>query len=83
VDPVGMGIPDYPTIVAHPMDLLTVGKKLDAGDYATMGAFEADMRLIFANCRRYNGPTHVYSQFADILEKYLDLKLRSSTRGKP
>ncbi|KAI9597798.1 hypothetical protein BDF19DRAFT_420676 [Syncephalis fuscata] len=83
VDPVAMGIPDYPTIVTQPMDFLTVDKKLEAGDYQDIASFEADIRLIFANCRRYNGPAHVYSQFADNLEKYLDLKLRTNTRGKP
>lgn len=33
VDPVALGIPDYFTIVKHPMDLGTVKKRLEAGFY--------------------------------------------------
>jgi bromodomain-containing factor 1 len=48
--PEGMGIPHYREIFKEPMDLSTVGLLLDAGFYATIDAFEADVRRIFRNC---------------------------------
>lgn len=51
VDPVALGIPDYPTIVKHPMDLHTVEAKLSSepSQYQTPEEFESDVRLIFCN----------------------------------
>ncbi|KAH8054837.1 RNA polymerase II transcription regulator recruiting protein [Aureococcus anophagefferens] len=53
VDPEGMGIDEYPTIVAAPMDFGTVKAKLDAGDY-TVHTFAADVRLVFRNAMTFN-----------------------------
>ena len=33
VDHVALGLPDYPSIVKHPMDLGTVAKKLENNEY--------------------------------------------------
>jgi bromodomain-containing factor 1 len=54
VDWVAMKLPDYPTIIKHPMDLSTIKKKLDDGQYSSAPEFEADVRLMFDNCYRYN-----------------------------
>ncbi|RKP22227.1 Bromodomain-containing protein, partial [Syncephalis pseudoplumigaleata] len=54
VDWVAMKLPDYPTIIKHPMDISTIRKKLDEGAYASASEFEADVRLMFDNCYRYN-----------------------------
>uniref|UniRef100_H2M9R5 Uncharacterized protein n=1 Tax=Oryzias latipes TaxID=8090 RepID=H2M9R5_ORYLA len=40
------------------MDLSTVKKKMDAGDYQDAEQFSADVRLIFSNCYKYNPPQH-------------------------
>jgi bromodomain-containing factor 1 len=56
VDPVALGIPDYFDVIKTPMDLDTVRRKYEAGKYADAAAFEADVRLIFANCYAYNAP---------------------------
>ena len=53
VDPEGMGIDEYPTIVAAPMDFGTVKAKLAAGDY-TVHTFVADVRLVFRNAMTFN-----------------------------
>ncbi|KAJ1912764.1 hypothetical protein IWQ60_009516 [Tieghemiomyces parasiticus] len=69
VDPVKLNIPDYPSIVRHPMDLSTVEKKLTAGQYETVVDFIADMRLIFSNCVLYNGAKSVIAEMAKNLER--------------
>jgi transcription initiation factor TFIID subunit 2 len=37
------------------MDFSTMGAKLEAGNYKDLAAFEADFRLVMANCKQYNG----------------------------
>ena len=53
--PVDM-VPDYPEVIATPMDYATVRSKLDAGDYGgePILQFAADVRLIFMNAVKYN-----------------------------
>lgn len=45
---------DYLQLIEQPMDLGTIQSKLDAWQYSSPQYFERDMRLVFANCRRYN-----------------------------
>ncbi|MCJ1244031.1 hypothetical protein MMC30_001228 [Trapelia coarctata] len=54
VDPVALNIPTYHKIIKKPMDLSTIEKKLGEGQYENAKEFEVDMRLMFANCYRFN-----------------------------
>jgi hypothetical protein len=56
IDYIALGIPDYPKIVKRPMDLGTIRKKVDAAEYDSAAAFEADVRLVIDNCKLYNAP---------------------------
>jgi len=58
VDAQALGIWDYHTIIAKPMDLGTVKDNLENGVYTAGGAnaFIEDIRTIFANCYQYNPP---------------------------
>ncbi|KAI8929393.1 hypothetical protein BC831DRAFT_444255, partial [Entophlyctis helioformis] len=79
VDPIALGIPHYPTIVKHPMDLSTMRRKLDNGVYDTAAEFEADMRLMFNNCYAFNPPgTDVYN-LGKRLESAFDAKWSEKT----
>lgn len=50
VDPVALGIEDYPLIVHNPMDLGTIGRRIASGAYAhSLHAFVDDVRLTFSN----------------------------------
>ncbi|KAJ1974487.1 hypothetical protein H4R35_003585 [Dimargaris xerosporica] len=69
VDPVKLNIPDYPTIIKHPMDLGTVDKKLTANQYLDVEDFVSDVRLIFSNCYLYNGSESVIAKMAQNLER--------------
>ncbi|KAF8323746.1 Bromodomain-containing protein [Clavulina sp. PMI_390] len=42
--------------IKHPMDLSTMGYKLDNGHYTSREAFARDVDLIIANARAYNPP---------------------------
>ncbi|KNC55779.1 uncharacterized protein AMSG_11210 [Thecamonas trahens ATCC 50062] len=54
VDAEALGIPDYFTVVKHPMDLGTIRRKLELNRYQTEAEFAADVRQVFHNCRSYN-----------------------------
>ncbi|KAJ3093128.1 hypothetical protein HK102_007967 [Quaeritorhiza haematococci] len=54
VDPVAQNIPDYFTVIKHPMDLYTVKSKLESNQYTSLDAFARDVRLIFQNAITYN-----------------------------
>lgn len=56
VDPVALNIPTYHSIIKKPMDLSTMQGKLRTGEYENSKDFEADMRLIFKNCYKFNIP---------------------------
>eukprot|EP00798_Chlamydomonas_sp_ICE-L_P006977 gene6977-2542_t len=47
VDPIGLGIPHYPTIIKKPMDLGTIRKKLQNHGFSSVGEVLADIRLAF------------------------------------
>ncbi|KAL9586838.1 MAG: hypothetical protein Q9212_000656 [Teloschistes hypoglaucus] len=72
VDPVALNIPDYHSVIKKPMDLRTVREKLAAGQYENAKEFEADVRLIFANCHKYNGVDHPIRGLAKTLEGLFD-----------
>ncbi|KAF8167444.1 hypothetical protein B0H34DRAFT_792168 [Crassisporium funariophilum] len=54
VDPIRDHAPNYFDIVKDPMDLSTMGAKLEEGMYKDRFAFQADFRLMVANAKLYN-----------------------------
>jgi len=65
VDPVELGLPDYFDIIKNPMDLGTINKKLDKGEYSSIEAFDTDVRLTFDNAMLYNemnSPVHTMAK---------------------
>ncbi|RKP14508.1 Bromodomain-containing protein, partial [Piptocephalis cylindrospora] len=74
VDWKALNLPDYPTIVKNPMDWGTIRKKLEAGEYSSAEAFEADARLIPTNCYSYNPPGSDVYVMAQELEKIFERK---------
>eukprot|EP01090_Pellita_catalonica_P013379 TRINITY_DN314_c0_g2_i1.p1 TRINITY_DN314_c0_g2~~TRINITY_DN314_c0_g2_i1.p1 ORF type:complete len:466 (+),score=102.87 TRINITY_DN314_c0_g2_i1:207-1604(+) len=51
-----LGIPDYHTIIKHPMDLGTINTKLSNGEYVDELDFATDVRLVWKNALLYNQP---------------------------
>jgi hypothetical protein len=68
VDPVALGIPDYFTIIHHPMDISTIEKKLKSSSYKNIDEFIDDFSLMFKNCYEYNGIQQPVSLMAKNLE---------------
>ncbi|KAG6333744.1 hypothetical protein ID866_5345, partial [Astraeus odoratus] len=54
VDPVRDHAPNYYEIIKNPMDLSTMGAKLEEGMYKDRFAFESDFRLMIANAKQYS-----------------------------
>ncbi|WVW84008.1 hypothetical protein I302_106034 [Kwoniella bestiolae CBS 10118] len=71
---------DYYEVIKEPMDLSTMENKLENNHYETVEDFVADAKLMFDNCRQYNGEKSTYTKQANLLEKALDkiLKKRQS-----
>ncbi|KAL6143154.1 hypothetical protein ACLB2K_053849 [Fragaria x ananassa] len=73
VDIVALKIPDYFTIIKHPMDLGTIQKKLTSGVYSSPLEFAADVRLTFTNAMTYNPGDNLVHIYADDLSKKFEL----------
>jgi E1A/CREB-binding protein len=72
VDPVALNILDYPTIIKHPMDMLTMHNKLLRGEYKNPLQFCEDAWLMFNNAWLYNKKTtRVYKMCTKVNIRFL------------
>lgn len=69
-------VPDYYDFIKEPMDLSTMEVKLENNRYEKMENFIYDARLIFNNCRMYNGENTSYFKYANRLEKFFNNKIK-------
>ncbi|GFP85044.1 transcription factor gte9 [Phtheirospermum japonicum] len=83
VDIVKHNIPDYFTIIKHPMDLGTVQKKLLSNHYSNPMDFAADVRLTFKNAMTYNPKGHVVHDMADEMNKFFDVRWKPIEKKIP
>jgi bromodomain-containing factor 1 len=74
VDPVALNIPDYFKIIKKPMDLSTIQEKLKVNAYDSADDFEADIRLMFNNCYKFNPPNQPVHKMGKQLEEVFDQK---------
>nr|GEW66052.1 hypothetical protein [Tanacetum cinerariifolium] len=74
VDVVKLKIPDYFTVIKHPMDLGTIRTKLLSGRYADPWGFVADVRLTFKNAMTYNPKGNNVHIMADTLSKFFEVR---------
>ena len=72
LDPVDqMLCKDYASIVQKPMDLGTVGRKIEKGAYKTTDGFKDDILLIFSNAKLYNYKTdEIWQSAAFLMDKF-------------
>ena len=84
-----MNIPHYPEIITHPMDFKSIEEKLensvlgkeipkpDQPRYLSADQFIADVRLVFSNCVKFNGPEHTISLMGRRLEELFDKSIKN------
>lgn len=76
VDPQVLAIPDYFDIIKKPMDLSTIKRKLDTGQYKDPWEYCDDVWLMFDNAWLYNRKTsRVYkycTKLAEVFEQEID-----------
>ncbi|MCJ1356754.1 MAG: hypothetical protein MMC33_006750 [Icmadophila ericetorum] len=74
VDAVALNIPQYFKIIKKPMDMSTIEKKLTSGQYENAKEFEADVRLMFQNCYKFNPPENPVYAWGKQFEAVFDDK---------
>ncbi|CAF4291088.1 unnamed protein product, partial [Rotaria sordida] len=67
-------VPTYYKFITHPMDFLTIKKKIDRDEYNNLDKFENDFGLIVKNCHFFNEAKSAYYKAATRLrDKGLNL----------
>ncbi|XP_020593353.1 transcription factor GTE8-like isoform X2 [Phalaenopsis equestris] len=74
VDVVKLNIPDYFTVIKHPMDLGTIQSNLASGFYTSPLDFASDVRLTFSNATTYNPPGNDVHVMADAMSKLFEMR---------
>ena len=77
VDPVGLKLPDYFTIITKPMDFGTIKARLHAIAYNSREEVVEDIRLVLSNAMRYNPPANGVHSSAKSLMSFFEDQLRS------
>lgn len=58
------------------MDLATIRRKLEAGDYMDLMDFVSDVRLVFQNCRTLNPEGSLYWRMGETMSDYFEALLQ-------
>ena len=74
-------VPDYYRVVAEPMDLGTMRKRNEAGEYRDLEAVARDLERIWHNCLEYNAEGSVYVREARRLRKFAEQQLEWCRRA--
>jgi len=69
VDYKKLGLLDYPLVITKPMCLNAIKKKIQNNFYKDPHEFEADLMLIWQNCKKYNVEnSNIYEMAVDLEE---------------
>jgi len=58
---------NYPEVIKNPMDLLTVLRKLEKREYASVASLRADVDLIWDNAVLFNGEVSWIKKYVDVM----------------
>lgn len=76
-DPVKLDIPMYPKIIKKPMDMSTMRKKLESGEYPNASKFYDDFKLMIRNCFTFNPHGTPVNQAGTELQRLFDEKWKN------
>ncbi|XP_030020533.1 transcription initiation factor TFIID subunit 1 isoform X3 [Manduca sexta] len=62
-------VKDYYNVIKKPIDMETMGKKIQAHKYHSRDEFLRDVQLLVNNCRAYNGPNSQFTRQAEAILK--------------
>lgn len=62
-------VKDYYNVIKQPIDMETMGKKIQAHKYHSREEFLRDVQLLVDNCRAYNGPNSQFTRQAEAVLK--------------
>ncbi|XP_016519725.1 bromodomain-containing protein 3-like isoform X2 [Poecilia formosa] len=74
VDAIKLCLWDYHKVIKNPMDMGTIQKKMDKGEYSDPQSFATDVRLMFSNCYKYNPPDHEVVAMARKLQDVFEMR---------
>lgn len=83
VDVVKLNLPDYFTVIKHPMDLGTIKSNIASGAYLSPLEFLADVRLTFSNAMTYNPPGNDFHYMADTISKFFEARWKPIEKKLP
>ena len=63
------------------MDLATMAKKVQAGEYKGVEQLQTDFKLMISNCKKYNSQKSVDEDAADEAERYRDYAVQMEQYG--
>ncbi|KAG2776477.1 hypothetical protein PC129_g16576 [Phytophthora cactorum] len=75
VDPVALNVPTYFDVISQPMDLATMGAKLNAGEYSDPTEYRADLLLMFANAIEFNQDDERVDSVANMARQFQSVTL--------
>lgn len=81
VDPKLLLIPDYFSIIKKPMDLSTIKKKLDTGQYTDPWQYVDDVWLMFENAWLYNRKTSKVYKYCTKLKEVFEAEIDPVMQG--
>ena len=82
VDPIRDGAPNYNEIVKHPMDLGTIRKNLNNGEYKQLDEWADDVNLVWHNAILFNNEGTLIHLMAKEMEMWFKKKLERMPRNK-
>ncbi|KAG2116963.1 hypothetical protein DEU56DRAFT_874123 [Suillus clintonianus] len=77
VDAVKLDIPTYYRVIKKPMDMSTMRKKLEAGEYPNASKFFDDFKLMIRNCFLFNPAGTLVNQAGIELQRLFDEKWKN------
>ncbi|THZ90829.1 hypothetical protein D6C82_10243 [Aureobasidium pullulans] len=74
VDPVALNLPNYFDVIAYPMDISTITRKLEAGAYESADRFWHDFDLMLQNCFLFNSAENEVHRRGKSLQEEFDME---------